>query len=160
VALSGFIGRHWPMQAHGAEMMRLAACLATERGVDVCCPVHDAFLIEADADRIDAETARTQECMHEASELVPPGFSLRTDTKVVRYPDCYSDPRGKHMWELVRSLLGDDEDSGTPCTAVSPTPCTDAIPLVAETPCTDEYRRGPETTGMNILACRNPWPQL
>src|SRR5262249_17333470 len=62
--------RNWPMQAHGAEMMRLAACLATERGIAVCCPVHDAFLIEADAGMIDAESARMQEAMREASELV------------------------------------------------------------------------------------------
>ena len=44
--------RNFPMQANGAEMLRLACCLATERGVKVCAPVHDALLIEADrADR-------------------------------------------------------------------------------------------------------------
>ena len=37
--------RNFPMQANGAEMMRIAACLATERGIEVCAPVHDAFLI-------------------------------------------------------------------------------------------------------------------
>ena len=42
--------RNWPMQSHGAEMMRIAACLATERGIGVCCPVHDALLIESDID--------------------------------------------------------------------------------------------------------------
>ena len=31
--------RNYPMQANGAEMMRLACCLATERGIVVCCPV-------------------------------------------------------------------------------------------------------------------------
>ena len=35
------------MQANGAEMLRLACCFATERGVRVCAPVHDAILIEA-----------------------------------------------------------------------------------------------------------------
>src|SRR5437763_8851187 len=59
--------RNFPMQANGAEMMRLAACLATERGVAVCCPVHDAFLVEADADEAEAEVARMQACMGEAS---------------------------------------------------------------------------------------------
>ena len=42
--------RNFPMQANGAEMLRLACCLATERGVEVCAPVHDALLIEGDAD--------------------------------------------------------------------------------------------------------------
>src|SRR4029077_18739665 len=31
--------RNFPMQANGAEMLRLACCLATERGITVCCPV-------------------------------------------------------------------------------------------------------------------------
>src|SRR3954464_13305113 len=38
---------NFPMQANGAEMLRLACCLATERGIRVCAPVHDALLIEA-----------------------------------------------------------------------------------------------------------------
>ena len=37
--------RNFPMQSNGSELMRLAACLATERGIEVCAPVHDAFLI-------------------------------------------------------------------------------------------------------------------
>jgi len=39
--------RNFPMQANGAEMLRLACCMATERGICVCAPVHDALLIEA-----------------------------------------------------------------------------------------------------------------
>ena len=37
--------RNFPMQANGAEMLRLACCFATERGIEVCAPVHDAVLI-------------------------------------------------------------------------------------------------------------------
>ena len=106
--------RNFPMQAHGAEMMRLTACLATEGGVTVCCPVHDAFLIEATADTIDAEAARMQACMTEASELVLPGFPLRTDAKVVRHPERYQDPRGQRMWETVLGLLDGLEATATP----------------------------------------------
>ena len=36
-----------PAQAHGAEMLRLACCLVTERGIQLCCPIHDAVLVEA-----------------------------------------------------------------------------------------------------------------
>ncbi len=35
---------NFPMQANGAEMLRLACCLATERGIAVCCPVHDCAI--------------------------------------------------------------------------------------------------------------------
>ena len=44
--------RNFPMQANGAEMLRLACCLATERGIEVCAPVHDALLICAPLDRL------------------------------------------------------------------------------------------------------------
>ena len=43
---AGFNSRtlvNFPMQANGAEMMRIAACLATEAGLEVCAPVHDAL---------------------------------------------------------------------------------------------------------------------
>ena len=52
--------RNFPMQANGAEMLRLACCLATERGIEVCAPVHDAVLICAPLERLDADVARMQ----------------------------------------------------------------------------------------------------
>ena len=38
--------RNFPMQANGAEMMRLAAAMAVEAGLMICAPVHDALLLE------------------------------------------------------------------------------------------------------------------
>ena len=97
--------RNFPMQANGAEMMRLAACLATERGIEVCAPVHDAFLICAPFDRLDADIAAMRAAMAEASRIVLGGFELRTDVSVVRYPDRYMDERGLTMWNTVTELL-------------------------------------------------------
>jgi hypothetical protein len=97
--------RNFPMQGNGAEMMRLACCLATERGVQVCAPVHDALLVEGPIDDMEAVAAETLRAMREASELVLPGFPLRVDAKVVRHPDRYLDERGRRMWETVCSLL-------------------------------------------------------
>ena len=42
---------NWPMQAHGAEMMRIASILAVERDIKLCAPIHDALLIEAPSDQ-------------------------------------------------------------------------------------------------------------
>src|SRR5262249_50342540 len=47
--------RNFPMQANGAEMLRLACCLATERDIEVCAPVHDAILICAPFEQLDAD---------------------------------------------------------------------------------------------------------
>jgi DNA polymerase I-like protein with 3'-5' exonuclease and polymerase domains len=98
--------RNFPMQGNGAEMLRLACCLTTERGVDVCAPVHDAMLICAPLDQIDGAVAITRAAMAEASRIVLDGFELRTDANVVRWPDRYMDPRGVRMWETVNKLVG------------------------------------------------------
>lgn len=100
--------RNFPMQANGAEMMRLAAIFATEAGVRVCCPVHDAFLIEGPADQIEAEVSRMQEAMARASQHVLAGFELSSDAKVVRYPNRYMDDAGRAMWDTVMGLLPPD----------------------------------------------------
>jgi hypothetical protein len=97
---------NFPMQANGAEMLRLACCLATERGIRVCAPVHDALLIEAPMDEIEEHVAELQECMREASRVVLGGvLELGSDAKVVRWPDRYMDERGTVMWETVMRLL-------------------------------------------------------
>ncbi len=97
--------RNFPMQSTGAELMRLAACMATERGIEVCAPIHDAFLICAPLDRLDADVVRMQNIMAEASRIVLGGFELRTDADTIRYPDRYMDERGSVMWAKVMALL-------------------------------------------------------
>ena len=90
-------------------MLRLTCCLATERGIEVCAPVHDAVLIIAPLDRLDADITGMQEAMREASLIVLHGFELGTDVAVFRYPDRYMDERGKTMWEKVMALLDQAE---------------------------------------------------
>ncbi len=98
------------MQANGAEMLRLACALATERGVPIAAPVHDAVLICEPLDRLAADIAAMQAAMAEASRIILDGFELRTEVSIVRYPDRYGDPRGTVMWERVMKLI--EERSG------------------------------------------------
>jgi DNA polymerase-1 len=105
--------RNFPMQGNGAEMLRLACCLATEKGVKVCAPVHDAILIEAPLDELEAAVDQAQAAMTEASELVLSGFRLRSEAKVIRYPERFVDERGKQMWEMVFSIIRDLSASRT-----------------------------------------------
>jgi hypothetical protein len=97
--------RNFPMQANGAEMLRLACCLATERGIEVCAPVHDAVLICAPLDRLEEDIAAMRTAMADASRVVLAGFELRTDVMRVRYPDRFQDPRGTTMWNRVNELI-------------------------------------------------------
>jgi hypothetical protein len=97
--------RNFLMQANAAEMLRLSCIFATERGVEVCCPIHDALLICAPLDRLEADVATTRAAMAEASRLVLDGFKIRTDVKVVRYPSRYTDRRGAVMWGEIMKLV-------------------------------------------------------
>ena len=101
--------RNFPMQANGAEMLRLAACFATEQGIEVCALIHDAVLIAAPLEHLEAETARMQAAMAKASRIVLAGFELRSDVKFVRHPDRYRDRRGALMWDRVMRLISQRE---------------------------------------------------
>jgi DNA polymerase I len=97
--------RNFPMQANGAEMLRLACCLATEAGIEVCAPVHDAVLIEADEADIAAAIETTRAAMAEASHVVLGGLEVATDVAVTRWPDRYFDPDGVELWKAVHAQL-------------------------------------------------------
>jgi DNA polymerase I len=97
--------RNFPMQANGAEMLRLACCLATEREIEVCAPVHDAVLICAPLDRLEDDVIRMRMAMAEASRIVLDGFEIGTDAIIIHHPDRYMDKRGRVMWDRVLSLV-------------------------------------------------------
>jgi hypothetical protein len=109
---------NFPIQANGAEMMRLACCMAVESGIEVCAPVHDAFLICAPLDQLDARVAEMKFVMEEASRIVLDGFTIKADCpefdgdgklvefpQIVRYPNHYMIKRGVGMWTKVMKLL-------------------------------------------------------
>jgi DNA polymerase-1 len=90
---------NFPMQAHGATMMQMAAIMATERGLGVCCPVHDAFLIMSPLDTLDADVRAMQQIMAQAARLVAK-VDIRSDAHVVRFrskpvPVAVFDQEGK-----------------------------------------------------------------
>jgi len=96
--------QNFAAQSNGAEAMRIAAIAATEAGIEVCCPVHDAFLIHAPLDRIDNDVALLRDIMRRASLAVTGGLEIRTDAKIVKFPDRFSDERGAAMWHRILKL--------------------------------------------------------
>ncbi|AMV40451.1 DNA polymerase [Planctomyces sp. SH-PL62] len=103
--------RNYPCQANGAEMLRLACCLATDRSLPIIAPVHDAILAEGPAGSIEEIAAETQEAMAEASAVVLDGFRLRSDVKIVRSPERYMDDRGREFWGRVMALLPESREA-------------------------------------------------
>src|SRR6516225_2989285 len=108
--------RNWPIQATGADILRIACILAARHRIKILAPVHDAVLIEAPAERIEADVARMREIMRRASRVVfnataDGPHELRTDATIVRYPEHYSDKRGAAMWDRVLELLTEHRQS-------------------------------------------------
>ena len=98
------------VQATGADILRLSCVWGHRRGIELCGPIHDAVLIEAPIDRIDADVALMREIMRRSSRVVLNAerdgpYELRTDVTIVRHPDRYSDKRGLQIWTDVLRLL-------------------------------------------------------
>jgi hypothetical protein len=104
--------RNWPVQATGADILRISCILAARHGIKRLAPVHDAVLIEAPIERIEADVALMREIMRRASRIVlnddaSGTHELRTDANMVRHPDRYADKRGKDIWAYVLKHLAD-----------------------------------------------------
>ena len=103
---------NFPMQANGAEMLRLAACMATEAGLKVCAPIHDALLVEAPLGRLDEDVFQLKAIMVKASKMVMQSLACRVDAEIVRHPDRYRDESGSEMWDRVMGLIDTVEAGG------------------------------------------------
>jgi hypothetical protein len=68
-------------------------------------------MVESPSADIDDVVQETQRAMREASLAVLPGFPLRTDAAIVRYPDRYRDPRGLEVWQVVEQWMQRLDDS-------------------------------------------------
>jgi DNA polymerase I len=103
---------NFPAQASGGDMMRIAAIAATESGIAVCAPVHDAFWIAAPLGELDATMHHMTDIMQHAGTAVTGGLPIRIETAAtVRWPLCLGDVRGldtkgQAMWLEVSDLIG------------------------------------------------------
>jgi DNA polymerase I len=102
--------RNWPIQTACADMLRIACIMAARHRIRILAPVHDAVLIEAPIERIEADVKLMQEIMRRASRIVlnstaDGDHELRTDANIIKYPDRYTDKRGAEMWNEVMDKL-------------------------------------------------------
>ena len=102
--------RNWPIQTACADMLRISCIMAARHRLRILAPVHDAVLIESPIERIEEDVKLMQEIMRRASRIVlnstaDGDHELRTDAKIVRYPDRYTDKRGTDMWAEVMNKL-------------------------------------------------------
>lgn len=97
--------RNFPMQANGAEILRVAIILLGEAGVRICAPIHDALLIEFDEANFNSQLELAKIIMTDASKIVLDGFEIRSDVKTIRYPDHFMEAKGQFMWDKIEGIL-------------------------------------------------------
>jgi hypothetical protein len=95
--------QNWPMQSHGADILRLAICMCISHNIKVCGPVHDAILIESSIENIEDDVENAKYYMEKASKYVV-GHKIRTEAKIIKYPNHYCDDRGT-IWDNIWNIL-------------------------------------------------------
>ena len=96
---------NFPMQANGAEILRLACCFLFEAGFKVCAPVHDAVLIECAVEDIPDTLHDAKLILAKASRIVLDGFELRTGEQIIEHPQTLSCDSSHDIWQIIQATL-------------------------------------------------------
>src|SRR5262249_36902637 len=96
--------RNFPIQGSGADILRVACIWATRHGLRLLGPVHDAVLIEAPFERIEADVALMQELMRRASRVVLGAHECPAATgRAQNTPDRWElEPMQDEHWSVRR----------------------------------------------------------
>jgi len=107
--------RNFPMQATCADILRLACCLATEAGLEVLAPFHDALLLHVPLDQVDESLELVRACWSRSSAALLGGFELRCEISrekaAFEYPRRYLDGRQADFFEKALTFLAEREFS-------------------------------------------------
>jgi DNA polymerase I-like protein with 3'-5' exonuclease and polymerase domains len=96
------------MQAHCAEVLRLACVLCEERGRGpyIDAPHHDALYCDCPDDEAEDVASVLERCFRDASDVVLTGkLQLRLEAEIVRFPNHYDDDKGGELWKIVNEFL-------------------------------------------------------
>ena len=89
---------NWPVQAAGADILRVAAIALVEHGFEVATTVHDSLVVVAELGHEQEVAAHAEKLMREASAVVLRGHECRVESKVTR-------PGGNYCGEAEPSMM-------------------------------------------------------
>ena len=104
---------NFPVQGGGADAMRIAAIAATEAGIRICAPVHDAFWLLTPDGEVERTATQMREIMTEAGAAVAGGLPITASVeseRIVRSDANLGDRRraagkGQTMWNEAHDLI-------------------------------------------------------
>jgi hypothetical protein len=89
------------------KMLRLALVYATESGLGVCAPLHDAIFVVAPEEQEEWATQTLRECMQQAAvDLI--GVEIPIEMFVIRYPERFvpdDKPMAVAVWDKMMAAL-------------------------------------------------------
>jgi DNA polymerase-1 len=89
-------------QANGAEMLRRAVIQLADAGIQVVMPVHDAVLVECDAEDAPSTAATVEQIMGDVSEELLLGrLRLRTSAEIYGPGERVIEAGGREMWDRI-----------------------------------------------------------
>ncbi len=94
---------NWPMQATGADIMRITIMYMEKEGLTVLAPIHDGFLLSCHRDEIDAMKEKVNFACRTAVEHALPNFKLRWTVDI--HEERYMDSDGLPLWERIQDLI-------------------------------------------------------
>ncbi len=97
--------QNFPMQANGADMLRIAIINLVQDKIKVCAPVHDALLVEAPNLTVEETLRKTTAQLALASEILLDGFILHSSAYRVDYPDSFTNEADSKTWKIVLGAL-------------------------------------------------------
>lgn len=97
---------NFPVQASGAEILRIAVIALEEAGHKVVATIHDAVLVEMDEQGWEGELPEVLKKLDRSAKAVAPGVEIRTDVEVLLPGQHFADPRGTAIWEIVGPVVG------------------------------------------------------
>ncbi len=98
--------RNFPVQANGTEILWEACRRLHAAGIPLCGTLHDAILVESDADSVTDAVQQAEAIMQEASEGVL-DEPLRTTAEVIRHGELFRCQQ--RFWSAAAGLLATKE---------------------------------------------------
>ena len=97
---------NFPLQAHGADILRILCCELTETGHDVCFPLHDSVGVEVPLGFEEELVTQIEDRMVKAASYLGSEVPIQIDSKILRPGDRYLDSvSAKKEWGDVMGHL-------------------------------------------------------
>jgi DNA polymerase I-like protein with 3'-5' exonuclease and polymerase domains len=100
---------NFPLQAHGADILRILCCDLTENGFSVCYPLHDAVGVEVDLGTEKEAVTEIESKMVNAAGWLGSDVPIQVESKIIlpgqRYID---DDQAEQQWEEAMRALEED----------------------------------------------------